>query len=152
MREEMSKVLAHSAVFDERHAMVREEFEKYPVLLPLADIYCKQDIAYSYDEYTEHLELMKLAELQYVNYSMDLTMLRAFRNINIHILEGKWAVVSKNKAPIAHFVINQCLYMIWKAFNAAVSPYTISTFLKGHHRNFHTHPLVYSFFTISITL
>ena len=105
MREGMSNILSHSTVFDELHTMSREEFEKYPVLLPLSDIYCKQEIAYSYEEYTEHLELMKLAELQYVNYSVDLAMSRAFRNIQIHILEGKWAVVSKNKAPIAHFVI-----------------------------------------------
>lgn len=101
----MSNILSHSTVFDELHTMSREEFEKYPVLLPLSDIYCKQEIAYSYEEYTEHLELMKLAALQYVNYSVDLAMSRAFRNIQIHILEGKWAVVSKNKAPIAHFVI-----------------------------------------------
>ena len=105
MREEMTKVLSHSAVFDELHTLSREEFEKYPVLLPLSDIYCNQDIAYSYEEYMEHLELMKLVEMQYANYSVDLTMSRAFRNIQIHILEGKWAVVSKNKAPIAHFVI-----------------------------------------------
>lgn len=105
MRKGMSEVLSHSTVFDELHVMSREEFEKYPVLLPLADIYCRQDIAYSYEEYLEHLELMKQAEMQYDNYAADLTMSRAFRNIQIHILEGKWAVVSKNKAPIVHFVI-----------------------------------------------
>lgn len=105
MREEMSKILTHSTVFDELHFMSREEFEKYPVLLPLSYIYCKQNIAYSYEEYTEHLNLMKKAEQQYVNYSVDLSMFSAFRNIQINILEGKWAVVSKSKAPIAHFVI-----------------------------------------------
>ena len=104
-REKMSKILTHSTVFDELHAMSREEFEKYPVLLPLSDIYCKQDIAYSFEEYTEHLALMKQAEEQHENYSVDFTMSRAFRNIQIHILEGKWALVSKNKAPIVHFVI-----------------------------------------------
>ena len=104
-RAMVSRTLTHSAIFDELHAMSRDEFEKYPVLLPLSDIYCKQDIAYSFEEYTEHLDLMKQAEEQHENYSVDFTMSRAFRNIQIHILEGKWAVVSKSKSPIAHFVI-----------------------------------------------
>lgn len=85
--------------------MNRQEFEKYPVLLSLSGIFCKQDITYSYEEYIEHLELMKMAQQQYDNYSVDLTVPRAFRNIQINILEGKWAVVSKNKAPVVHFVI-----------------------------------------------
>ncbi|MBQ3491738.1 MAG: hypothetical protein IJA74_04215, partial [Oscillospiraceae bacterium] len=29
-----------------------------------------------------------------------------FRNIQIRILEGKWVVISKNKAPAIHFVIH----------------------------------------------
>ena len=105
MRENMSKVLSHSSVFDELHVMNRQEFEKYPVLLSLSGIFCKQDITYSYEEYVEHLELMKMAQQQHDNYSVDLTVPRAFRNIQINILEGKWAVVSKNKAPVVHFVI-----------------------------------------------
>lgn len=104
-RERMAKILAHSTVFDELHAMSREEFERYPVLLPLSDIFCGKDVVYSFEEYNEHIALTKKAADENNNYSASFAMSRAFRNIQIHIFEGKWAVVSKAKAPTVHFVI-----------------------------------------------
>ena len=32
---------------------------------------------------------------------------QAFRNIQIIVNSGKWAMVSKNKAPVIHFVMRQ---------------------------------------------
>ena len=39
-------------------------------------------------------------------YILNQTSAHTFRNLQIYIHEGKWAMVSKNKAPVIHFVIH----------------------------------------------
>ena len=83
-----------------------EEFERYPLCLSLSGIFCEKEILYTYEEYTEHLNQTKRFAKTHPNYILNQTAAHAFRNLQIHLHEGKWAMVSKNKAPVIHFVIH----------------------------------------------
>ena len=73
--------------------------------LSLFGLFYETDILYSYEEYLEHLVLTRQFEKEHPNYNIKMVDFYAFRNIQILIHEGKWVVVSKNKAPAIHFVI-----------------------------------------------
>ena len=83
----------------------RAEFEKYPTVLPLSDIFLEDDIVCSFDDYQKHLELTEEYEKSHQNFSIKKNDASPFRNIQIKIHEGKWVVVSKNKTPSIHFLI-----------------------------------------------
>ena len=40
------------------------------------------------------------------NYQFNLTKIKGFHNIQITCFEGKWCMISKNRAPAIHFVIH----------------------------------------------
>ena len=48
---------------------------------------------------------MRMYEQAHENYILKETKAQTFRNLQIQIHEGKWAMVSKGKAPAIHFVI-----------------------------------------------
>ena len=86
--------------------MEREEFEQHPMYLPLAELFMEKDIAYSYEEYLEHLALIETYCASHENYTVKKNRDYPFRNIQIHIHEGNWVLISKSKAPAIHFVIH----------------------------------------------
>ena len=73
---------------------------------PLSELFLETDIPYTYEEYTAHIRQTKAFEKSHPNYSLCETSVCAFRNLQIHIHEGKWAMVSKSKSPAIHFVIH----------------------------------------------
>lgn len=83
----------------------KAEFEKYPTVLPLSDIFLEDDIVCSFDDYQKHLELTEEYEKTHQNFFIKKNDASPFRNIQIKIHEGKWVVVSKNKTPSIHFLI-----------------------------------------------
>lgn len=97
--------LQHSPIFDDISFLSQEEFERYPVSLPLAGCFYGKELYYTYDEYRAHLAAARRFAQSHPNYTMKADTAHAFRNIQIHIQEGKWVMVSKNKAPIVHFVM-----------------------------------------------
>ena len=95
-------ILSCGAIEDEIPELTREEFEKYPISLALSTAFYEKDIAYSYEEYLTHLEQTAEFARKNTNYSMRLSKRNAFRNIQITVHEGEWAMLSKNKSPAIH--------------------------------------------------
>ena len=105
-RRLMEEILKAEIVEDEIPHITPEEFERYPVCLSLSGMFCEKEIFYTYEEYTEHLNQTKMFAETHPNYILNQTSAHIFRNLQIYIHEGKWAMVSKNKAPVIHFVIH----------------------------------------------
>ena len=82
-----------------------DEFEKYPMTLSLSGIFYEKDIFYTYEDYLKHCNLIKTYADNHPNYTIEFSEAHTFRNIQIIIHEGKWAMISKGKAPAIHFVI-----------------------------------------------
>lgn len=101
----IEKILQTEVVEDEIAEYSKEEFQDYPAVLSLSGMFYEKDISYTYDEYAEHIRLTKEFEKSHQNYNLRKTSVCAFRNLQIHIHEGKWAMVSKSKSPAIHFVI-----------------------------------------------
>lgn len=104
-RDQMETLLESNTVHDDFPLVSQEEFEEYPMSLSLADLFLEKDIQYTYEDYLLHIEQTKAYADGHPNYHINGSGSHMFRNIQIRILEGKWAVVSKNKAPVIHFVI-----------------------------------------------
>lgn len=98
-------ILKKNPVRTEIPEPTQKEFQQYPMRLSLSAIFFEQEIVYTYEEYLEHLEQTKEFAQKHKNYSLQKMKEEAFRNIQITIHEGKWAMVSKNKCPAIHFVI-----------------------------------------------
>ena len=73
--------------------------------ISLAGAFYEEDIVYTYEQYREHLEMMKRFSQMHKNYHIEENKSPAFRHIQILIHEGSWAIVSKEKTPAIHFVI-----------------------------------------------
>lgn len=105
-RRLMEEILKTEMVEDEIPHITQEEFERYPMLLALSGMFCEKELFYTFEDYTEHLNQSKMFAETHPNYILNQTSAHIFRNLQIHIHEGKWAMVSKNKAPVIHFVIH----------------------------------------------
>ena len=84
----------------------REEFEQHPAVLPLSGMFYGKDICLSYDEYSELIKQTEQFQKAHENYTAEFTRTNAFRNLQILIHEGQWAMISKGNAPAIHFVIH----------------------------------------------
>ena len=82
----------------------RAEFEAYPLSLTLSGMFYETDVFYTYEEYREHLA-QTLACENGETIRVQLRKFQPFRNIQIVVNSGKWAMVSKSKAPAIHFVM-----------------------------------------------
>lgn len=105
LRQRNERILRKNCMIDELSLPDREEFAQYPVNLSLSGMFCEADISYTWEEYQEHLEQMRKYAQKHDNYILQETKSHVFRNLQIQIHEGKWAMVSKGKAPAIHFVI-----------------------------------------------
>ena len=83
-----------------------EEFQQYPIVLSLSTLFYEKDLVYTYDAYKKHMEYTKQFTEAHPNYTVQTTAKNAFRNMQIVIHEGKWALISKNKSPSVHFVVS----------------------------------------------
>lgn len=104
-KEQMRQTLQNSIVENELPYLTESEFAQYPAVLPLSPIFYEKDIAYSYEEYAEHMAQSKTFAENNPNFILNFTPHNAFRNIEITLLEKKWALISKNKFPAIHFVV-----------------------------------------------
>lgn len=105
LRQLNEHILQRNRITDEITLPEQEEFAQYPVNLSLSGMFCETDISYTWEEYQEHLEQMRMYEQAHENYILKETKAQTFRNLQIQIHEGKWAMVSKGKAPAIHFVV-----------------------------------------------
>lgn len=105
-RRLVEEILKTEVVEDEIPHITQEEFERYPTGLSLSGMFCEKEIFYTYKDYTEHLNQTKMFAETHPNYILNQTSAHTFRNLQIYIHEGKWAMVSKSNAPVIHFVIH----------------------------------------------
>ena len=105
-RECLETVLKHSIVEDEVSEIREEEYEKYPPVLPIAECFLEKDIHLTYEEYQACIKAGRDYAKANENYQFNLTKIKGFHNIQITCFEGKWCMISKNRAPAIHFVIH----------------------------------------------
>lgn len=105
-RQLYENILSNRQIIDEIPVISETEFLEQPMLLPLSEIFYEKDIVYTYAEYLEHMEQTITYSQNNSNYTVKQNSRYPFKNIQIRILEGKWVVISKNKAPAIHFVIH----------------------------------------------
>lgn len=104
-RARMLRILEHSTAEDTIPLLTPEEFAAYPICLPLAGIFYEENILYTYAQYQEHLRLTRRFAEEQASYTLRQAAETPFRNIRIQLLEDQWALVSKNRSPVIHFVI-----------------------------------------------
>ena len=104
-RNMTAKTGTHSTITEEIPVLTKDFFEKAPLTLSLSGIFFEKDIFYTWGEYQEHLHIVKEYQKQHSYYRTIENTAPVFRNIQIRIHEGKWALVSKNKTPVIHFLI-----------------------------------------------
>ncbi len=105
-RQRVEAILAAETIEDEVSDITVEEFATRPFTLDLSGAFCEKNVPYTYEDYLAHLESTERFTATHPNYTLKKTSSQAFRNLQISIHEGKWAMVSKGKAPVIHFVIH----------------------------------------------
>lgn len=101
----MEQKLTNCSIIDEIMIPSKDDFKKHPMHLSLAGCFFDKPISYSYEDMQLHLTQTKEYMKSHTNYTLKVTDIAAFRNIQIQILENQYVVVSKAKAPVIHFVI-----------------------------------------------
>ena len=104
-RERAAEILSHDSITEEIPELTEDEFREFPMILPIAGMFYEKDIFYTWQEYQEHLQLVKDYARQHPDYHVKQNPVSASRNIQITIHEGKWVIVSKSKTPAIHFLI-----------------------------------------------
>lgn len=105
LRCDLDYKLKSSTVIDEIPVISEEEFDSFPMSMSLCDLFYEKNILYTYEEYRHHIELSKEYEDIHEKYNIIQSNSPAFRNIRITIIKGESVLISKNKSPIIHFVI-----------------------------------------------
>ena len=104
-RSTLLQNLAQRPVTDRLHSLTEAEFAACPPSLSLSGLFFDGDLPYTWPEYQAHLRLTAAFAQDHPGYRAELTLPRAFRNIDITVQAGQWAQVSKSKAPAIHFII-----------------------------------------------
>ena len=104
-RKRIETILKTNCLEDEISELGKDDFTSHPLPLDLSGSFCEKDIFYTYEEYLAHMESTEQFAKCHPNYTLKKTSSHAFRNLQIIIHEGKWAMISKGKAPSIHFLI-----------------------------------------------
>ena len=99
-RERLETILVHSPVADRFPVLTEEEFARTPPPLPFPE----SDLPYTWEEYSLHLARTEDYARSHGNYSFR-SCAAALRNISLTVCTGRWAMVSKGRAPAIHFLI-----------------------------------------------
>ena len=102
----IKSVLKDEIFEDEISNFSKDDFEKFPPTLSLADSFYDGKIYYNYEEYIEHLDLTKKYEKKINNYKLTTNNYQTFRNIQILFCGKEWVMISKTSNPSIHFVIH----------------------------------------------
>ena len=104
-REQAETILRDNEMVLALPRLTEEAFERYPMSLPLSGSFYERDILYTYQEYLEHIDQTEQFAAVHPRCRLELTADSTFRNLQIVMHEGRWAMVSKEKSPAIHFVI-----------------------------------------------
>lgn len=105
-RDMAEQILNHDVIEDEIPLLSEADFRLHPFSLPLSGMFYPKDIRYHYEEYLEHKKQTERFARSHANYILRTSHANAFRNLQIILHEGKWAMISKGNAPAIHFVIH----------------------------------------------
>ena len=105
-RKFAEEILSHSLITEEIPVLTKEEFEQYPMTLALSGMFLEKDVLYTWEDYQAHLHLLQEFQKDHPQYQIVKSTSSAFRTIQIYILQGKYVMVSKEKAPAIHFLIH----------------------------------------------
>ena len=104
-RSRVLRILRHSEYVCSFPDIPRDQYDEKPVFLSLSGLLYKREILCTYDEYAEHIRLMRELEKEYENFRCIADKNSPFRNIQIFMHTGQHVMLSKNKAPAIHLVI-----------------------------------------------
>ena len=104
-REQAETILRDNEMVLALPRLTEEAFERYPMSLPLSGSFYERDIPYTYQEYLEHIDQTEQFAAVHPRCRLELTADSTFRNLQIVMHEGRWAMVSKEKSPAIHFII-----------------------------------------------
>ena len=104
-KDNISNILSNTTVIDEIRILSENEFKTNPCILDLSKFYYDKKIKYNYDEYLEHIELIKEFKKTNKNYTYKTNNRNVFNNINMYIIENKQVIISKINNPITNFVM-----------------------------------------------
>ena len=104
-RQRMAAILETGEVVDELSVLSQGSFDQHPPALDVSGAFRESDRCYTYPEYLTHLRETERFAACHPNYTLKRTAAQAFRNLQIFLRVGQWAMVSKGKAPAIHFVI-----------------------------------------------
>ena len=104
-KKQVKTILEKSEIIDEIIILSKEEFENNKHILDLSKFFYDKRIIYTYEEYKEHLNLLKEFKKNNINYNYKKLKKNIFKNINISIIDDKQVIISKTNSPITHFVI-----------------------------------------------
>ena len=105
-KEILENITQNNIFEDETSELSKEDFEKAPLSLFLADSFYDKKIYYTWEEYLEHLSLTKKYENNNKNYKLSISNNNTFKNIQILICENNWVMISKANSPSIHFIIH----------------------------------------------
>lgn len=105
-RQFIQEILSHSKIHDTVPELSPEEISNRPPLLPISAIFYENSLPYTPEEYQAHVRASAEFARRQPNYSFCMQNAWSFRNINIVLHAGKWAMISKNKSPAAHFIVH----------------------------------------------
>ena len=115
------QILRHSRFIINYPDIPRESYSKKPVFLSVSGLFVNREILCTYEEYAEHVRLMRKFEAEHTNFSCVADKNSPFRNIQIFMHSGQWVMLSKNKTPTIHLYINHS--KLRQALENILSPY-----------------------------
>ena len=104
-KRSLQSILENGSAIFELPEYSAEEFQSTPPTLDLAGMFYGKSIAYTIEQYQEHLDALCELISAYDASEVRIDRTEPFRNIQIRIREGDFAIVSKNKDPHIHFLI-----------------------------------------------
>lgn len=102
-KKRINKLLNNNKIIDEISTIDKNNFN---LNLSLSGLFYDKKIAYTHEEYMEHLELIKKYKKENKNYNYKFINNNTFKNINISIINDDSFIISKENAPSIHFVFN----------------------------------------------
>ena len=82
-----------------------DEFAERPCTLYIGNLPIEREIAYTYDEYRQHLAALEERFAQHPNSTCKVDRNSPFRNTQIRVRKGKYAVIAKCKNPHIYFIV-----------------------------------------------
>ena len=106
VKNSFEKILKNHTITDEVPYIDRDNFEEKKPYLLLTETFCSKQIYYSWDLYEKHLKKTEEFAAANPNYRFIRSDKNTYKNIQITVVKGKWALISKSVHPNIHFVIH----------------------------------------------